>query len=348
MNGARKLKCLKTVRLGEVLYDEQKRLLMLCRSCEHFFLTFQIFQKHLVDCSGVKHVVNATDPLNYAEDKRETKLANDRQELHIYNIEDVSSSAIDWETELEDPRWYDDGETCLSAHSKPKSSHSKENVVGKKLLATEKRKNPPQPQQMAATKTARRRPSPIHTYLAKKMKTEPLRVPHVTEDLQRLVQPSPAAANGDGATTKAASANGGGGTTKAAATTDTTQQILSKLRACGVDVKRSKAQATPTPTVDPDLAKKQKTLEIMRKLQSKGIQCTKIKGENKTNQISTQRLMGEQPEPIVKSSPKLITKQYNSKAIIDTQLSMRAESSKPKINTKDYNAPKIKKVSYAP
>ncbi|XP_022223630.2 uncharacterized protein LOC111074930 isoform X1 [Drosophila obscura] len=356
MNGARKSKCLKTVRLGDLLYDEQKRLLMLCRSCEHYFLTFQMFQKHLADCSGVKHVVNCTDPLSYVEDKRETRLTNGRQELHIYNIEDVNSSAIDWEAELEDPRWYDD-ETRLSAHSKPKTSHSKENVVGKKQLVIEKNKNP----QIATTKTVRRRQSPsqthpakrintealsvpCHTHPAKRMNTEALSVPRVMENLKRLVatdtevQPSPAAANG------------GEGTTKEA-TTNTTQQILSKLRACGVDVKRSKTQVIPTPTLDPNLEKKQKTLEIMRKLQSKGIQCTKIKGEcnapSTTEQLSTQRLRGEYPEPTEKSNPKQIAKEYNAQTITDAPCSIRAESTIPKIK-KGYNAPKIKKISYAP
>ncbi|XP_026842010.1 uncharacterized protein LOC6592688 [Drosophila persimilis] len=337
MNGERKSKSLKTVRLGDLVYDEQKRLLMLCRSCDNYFVRLQLFQKHLVDCSGVKHVVNSTDQLSYVEEKHETRLTNGGQELHIYNIEDVSSSVIDWEAELEDPRWYDD-ETRLSALPKPKTSHSKENVVTQRQLVIEKT-----PQIAAATRTIRRRQSPIHKHPTKKIKTEAVIVPHVMEDLKRLVatdtevQPSPAVANGS---------------VGKEATTNTTQQILSKLRACGVDVKRAKTQVIPTSTVDPDLAKKQKTLEIMRKLQSKGIKCTKIRGECNapkiTEEFSTQKRGGEYPEPIIKSHPNHIIKEYDAPSMQDTPCSMKAESNIPKITKDYYNASKIKKLSYAP
>lgn len=56
-----------------------------------------------------------------------------------------------------------------------------------------------------------------------------------------------------------------------------TQQILNKLRACGVQVRRSNPRENSASVVDETaLSKRQKALDIMRKLQSNGIKCTKV------------------------------------------------------------------------
>ncbi|EDW47943.1 GM20162 [Drosophila sechellia] len=81
MNGTRNMKSMKTIRLGDVLYDDQKRLLTLCRSCECHFMTLQSFQRHLGDCPGVKYIVTPIEPLAFDDSNRETRLVNGRQEL---------------------------------------------------------------------------------------------------------------------------------------------------------------------------------------------------------------------------------------------------------------------------
>lgn len=57
---------------------------------------------------------------------------------------------------------------------------------------------------------------------------------------------------------------------------DGTQKILNKLRACGVEVKRGNTLLNVTPPATPSPSKNQEALDIMRKLQSKGIRCTKV------------------------------------------------------------------------
>ncbi|XP_016990867.1 uncharacterized protein LOC108052865 [Drosophila rhopaloa] len=350
MNGTRKIKSLKTIRLGDVLYDEQKRLLTLCRSCERHFMTFQSFQNHLTDCSGLKHIVTPVDPLTYDETKRETRLVNGRQELYIYDIEAVKSSisansVIDWEAELEDPRWYTDPKPAVQTLPKTKS---KENVVKEYLVQLTE-----EPPEMEVVPTKRQRslsdlrrpiltaqqqrrsrislPSP-HPPTAK-TKKDTILVPNVLEDLKRLQEspekksiapkvsespnetrsraartsqlPAPRTSHLSAAKTSqlpaprtsqlappVASEKPPPNTSQKPAPPnavlnespplesppiDGTQKILNKLRACGVDVKRGNTLLNVNPSSEQNPTKNQETLDIMRKLQSKGIRCTKVK-----------------------------------------------------------------------
>ncbi|XP_016952970.1 proteoglycan 4 [Drosophila biarmipes] len=351
MNGTRKTKSLKAVRLAEVLYDEHRRLLTLCRSCERHFITFQAFYSHLTDCSGLKHIVTPTDPVSYTYDdaKRETRLVNGRQELHIYDLEAVknaSDSAIDWEAELEDPRWYTDSKPTVQSLSKTKS---KENIVKEYLV--ELTEDPPE-QEASSAKRQRCQSTPRRPILTAqqqrrsrtslptsqpptaKAKKDTILVPNVMEDLKRL-QGLPAAPNRSRLSADrpsqlppAASSQKPPQTTSQkpplttphitspgtpqaksqkppprtfqkpappmtpepvpATTTnitpfsqkppvDGTQKILNKLRACGVEVKRGSTRLNATPPNELNPTKNQATLDIMRKLQSKGIRCTKVK-----------------------------------------------------------------------
>nr|XP_016927945.1 proteoglycan 4 [Drosophila suzukii] len=361
MNGTRRPKSLKTVRLADVLYDEHKRMLTLCRSCERHFITFQAFYSHITDCSGLKHIVAPTEPLSYDDAKRETRLVNGRQELYIYDLEAVRSSndsAIDWEAELEDPRWYTDSKPTVQAQSKTKS---KENIVKEYLV--ELTEEPPEPEAvpvkrqrchsnprrpiLTAQQQRRSRTSlPSTQPPTAKAKKDTILVPNVLEDLRRLQglpgtpnksrlpadrpsqsppkatsqKPPQATSQNSPQETfqkppQARSQKPPQGTSQQTppatsqkpppktfqrpappmpadpvpATTvkatpplqnppmDGTQKILNKLRACGVEVKRGNTRLNVTTPIEPDPTKNQATLDIMRKLQSKGIRCTKVK-----------------------------------------------------------------------
>ncbi|XP_017049283.2 muscle M-line assembly protein unc-89 [Drosophila ficusphila] len=342
MNGTRKNKSIRTIRLADVLYDEQKRLITLCRSCERHFMTFQSFQNHLIDCSGLKHIVTPADPLTYDDAKRETRLVNGRQELHIYDLEAVkcssaNNSIIDWEAELEDPRWYTDAKPPAQALPKTKS---KENVVTEYLVQLTE--EPPEtevvPVKRQRTLSSARRPiltaqqqrrsrtsQPSPQPPAVKTKKDTILVPTVLEDLMRLqespkkeqnTRAAPAAQHASRSPTARKSQIPPSRSPKlppvadsekpprrtsqrstppitsqkptAPATTkvspaiekppmDGTQKILNKLRACGVEVKRGNTRLNGTPPNDQNPTKNQETLDIMRKLQSKGIRCTKVK-----------------------------------------------------------------------
>lgn len=82
MNGARKFKSLRLVRFGDILYDQQKRLIMFCRSCQRHYMSLESFQTHLSKCISIKHIVSSIDELLYDEDKRETRLINGKQEVN--------------------------------------------------------------------------------------------------------------------------------------------------------------------------------------------------------------------------------------------------------------------------
>ncbi|KAH8252879.1 hypothetical protein KR032_002324 [Drosophila birchii] len=339
MNGTRKLKSLRTVRLGDLLFDDQKRLLMLCRNCERHFITFEAFHKHLADC--LKHIVTPTDLLSYDETKRETRLVSGRQELHIYDIEAVkSSSTFDLEAELEDPRWYTDPKP---SPEKTKPDLAKENVVEIELqLPAEEPEEEMPPAKRPRTLNNPRRPilaaqqqrktritngHPVtQAPTVKTKKKEPILVPTVMEDLKRL-EKAPAASGAPSSRTSQSAASSRTSqspassrtsqspasstsqtpptrtsrlaskhspssppniaplaTTKAAQAqppmvsipVDGTQRILNKLRACGVEVKRGNTLLNETPPAEPSQTKNQAALDIMRKLQSKGIRCTKV------------------------------------------------------------------------
>ncbi|KAH8309117.1 uncharacterized protein [Drosophila kikkawai] len=313
MNGARKLKSLRAVRLADVLCDEQKRILMLCRSCERHFMTFEAFQKHLADCSGLRHIVAPTDLLSYDDSKRETKHVNGRQELHIYDIDAVrSSSTFDLEAELEDPRWYTDPKPSLSP-PKAKSDLAKENVVEIELQLP---KDEPDEEELPAkrprTLNTLRRPiltaqqqrktrstggQPVTQTPTVKTKTkEPILAPAVMEQLKRMTEAppkrSPTAASGAERTSRLPSKQTPPSPPKTTPVTppktsqsqlpmvsipmDGTQKILNKLRACGVEVKRGNTLLNVTPPAAESSTKNQEALDIMRKLQSKGIRCTKL------------------------------------------------------------------------
>ncbi|KAH8238710.1 hypothetical protein KR038_006924 [Drosophila bunnanda] len=321
MNGARKLKSLRTVRVGDVLYDDQKRLMMLCRSCERHFITFEAFQKHLTDCSGLKHIVTPTDLLSYDDTKRETRVVSGRQELNIYDIEAVRiSSTFDLEAELEDPRWYTDPKPSLSP-VKTKSDLAKENVVEIELQLPEDEpeedvQQPKRPrtlnsprrpiltaQQQRKTRTIKDHPV-TQVPMGKTKKKEPILVPAVMLELKRMEEapkkriptaqsgavlsgaaqspatrtsrlpPKPTPLSPPKTSPLASQKPSQSELPMVSIPMDGTQKILNKLRACGVEVKRGNTLLT-SPT-DPSPTKNQEALDIMRKLQSKGIRCTKV------------------------------------------------------------------------
>ncbi|EDV55953.1 uncharacterized protein LOC6548969 [Drosophila erecta] len=352
MNGTRKIKSMRTIRLGDVLYDDQKRLLTLCRSCECHFMTLQSFQSHLTECSGLKDIVTPNEPLAYDDARRETRLVNGRQELHIYDLEAVkntssTSSSIDWEAELEDPRWYTDPKPTMQPIAK---TNAKENMVKEYLVQLTEKSQEPEvvpAKRLRSLSTSRRPiltaqqqrrcraslPSPKPT--TAKTKKDTILVPNVLEDLKRMqetekkeripvvpptghssppvrsVRPLQSGASRPKLSTsllvskklsptskpdipacsriseEPAPAKISGKlpapiTTKASPplesqSMDGTQKILNKLRACGVEVKRGSTHLNATPTTELNPTKNQETLDIMRKLQSKGIRCTKVK-----------------------------------------------------------------------
>ncbi|KAI8039692.1 hypothetical protein M5D96_007113 [Drosophila gunungcola] len=402
---------MQAIRMGDLLYDEQKRLLTLCRSCERHFMTLQSFEKHLTDCSGLKHIVTPADPLIYDEAKRETRLVT----LHIYDIEAVKSSSsanisIDWELELEDPRWYTDPKPTVQSPPKVKS---KENVVKEYLVQLTE--EPPEMEEVPAKRhrslSVPRRPiltaqqqrrtrisHPSPQPPKAKMKMDSFLVPNVMEDLKRLQEspekkrkapslpeapnasilpavktpqlpaprtsqlpaprtsqlppqvasqkppprtsqrsvppvtsqkaavpttsqkptapetsqkapallrsqkpPAPVTSQKPAAPVTSPKPEAPISPQKPAAPItspnpvspnlalsnvtpvleskpmDGTQKILNKLRACGVDVKRGNTLVNVNAANEQNPTKNQETLDIMRKLQSKGIRCTKVK-----------------------------------------------------------------------
>nr|AAM29432.1 RE23651p [Drosophila melanogaster] len=338
MNGSRKIKSMKTIRLGDVLYDDQKRLLTLCRSCECHFMTLQSFQRHLADCPGVKYIVTPIEPLAFDDANRETRLVNGRQEIHIYDLEAVkknTNTAIDWEAELEDPRWYTNPKPTVQTIPK---TNSKENIVKEDVVPLAKEpqepegvpakrpRSPPTTRRTILTSQQQRRSRACLTSPqppAVKMKKAIILVPTVLEDLKRLqdtekkeripeAPPAPvhpvrslqSRATGTTQSTsqlvpmkfspaseliipvssrisevpeppKTPEKPVPTITSKSTPPLDGTQKILNKLRACGVEVKRASTQLNATTELNP--TKNQETLDIMRKLQSKGIRCTKVR-----------------------------------------------------------------------
>lgn len=85
MNGYRKFKSLRLVRFGDIVYDQQRRLILICRSCQRHYMTMEAFHTHLSKCNGCKHVVSSIDELQYDEDKRETRLINGKQEVGLFS-----------------------------------------------------------------------------------------------------------------------------------------------------------------------------------------------------------------------------------------------------------------------
>ncbi|XP_039483622.1 target of Nesh-SH3 [Drosophila santomea] len=352
MNGTRKIKSMMTIRLGDVLYDDQKRLLTLCRSCECHFMTLQSFQSHLTECPGLKHIVAPNEPLAYDDARRETRVVNGRQELHIYDLEAVkntssTSSAIDWEAELEDPRWYSDPKPTVQPTAK---TNSKENIVKEYLVQLTEASQEPEvvPAKRQRNLSTSRRPIlttqqqrrsraslPSAQPPTAKTKKDTILVPNVLEDLKRLQETEkkgripvvPPAAHRTSPERPVRSLQSGVPratqstsqwvskklsstsrpdvpassrisevppppkisekppppiTTKAtppleSQSMDGTQKILNKLRACGVQVKRGSTHLNATAATELNPTKNQETLDIMRKLQSKGIRCTKVK-----------------------------------------------------------------------
>ncbi|XP_023175476.2 uncharacterized protein LOC111602554 [Drosophila hydei] len=309
MNGNRKFKSLRLVRFGEILYDQQKRLILLCRSCSRHYLSLDAFQTHLNKCIGVKHIVTSIDELLYDDEKRETRLVNGKQELLIYepnavrNINSVKCN-IDWEAELEDPRWYTEESRTLPSKVNQSPTNAKENVAKSrprnpivKDIDKEKQAHAQSPESPAKRM---RHSTPKRTILANQqqhklrgssdmpamtanIKNQIYVVENIVEDLRRLDAMRTADA-ANSMTTAAAMTNSPTAvenpsmmSTQTASTPNggDTQQILNKLRACGVEVKRRNTRETIESSIDVD-PKKQLALDIMRKLQSNGIKCTKV------------------------------------------------------------------------
>ncbi|XP_060658043.1 uncharacterized protein LOC132792626 [Drosophila nasuta] len=290
MNGSRKFKSLRLVRFGDILYDQQRRLILLCRSCQHHFLSLEAFQSHLTKCIGVKHIVSSINELDYDEDKRETRLVNGQQELFIYEPQAIRKNdcKIDWEAELEDPRWYSD-DSVKSPPSKAKQSpaNTKENVskVRTRFQASNEahrdkdaKRPQQQPPELSPTLAKRGRHStPRRTILTNQQQGKPrssLDLPAASSqrnDSEGLIPDNIATKNTPAplpmVTVPVSNVSNHGDT----------QQILNKLRACGVEVKRRKTHETiESPGDAVANAKKQQALDIMRKLQSNGIKCTKV------------------------------------------------------------------------
>ncbi|KAH8299953.1 hypothetical protein KR044_007898 [Drosophila immigrans] len=288
MNGGRKFKSLRVVRFGDVLYDQQRRLILLCRCCHHHFLSLEAFQSHLKKCLGVKHIVSSIDELDYDEDKRETRLVNGQQELFIYEPQAIRKSndcKIDWEAELEDPRWYTDDEPPRSQPSKAKQSpaNAKENVSkvrtrfqtsteGQKDQETNKSQqqsndvSPPPAKRM-------RQSTPRRPILANQQQSKPrssLDLPAASTKASEVCETKPTIPTSPALPMVAIPVSN-------VSNSGDTQQILNKLRACGVEVKRRNTRETVESASDVLAnAKKQQALDIMRKLQSNGIKCTKV------------------------------------------------------------------------
>ncbi|EDW00839.1 pneumococcal serine-rich repeat protein [Drosophila grimshawi] len=385
MNGNRKFKSLRLVRFGDVLYDQQRRLIMLCRSCQRHYLSLDAFQAHLIKCGAIKHIVTSIDELQYDEERRESRLINGKQEMFIYEPDAVRNGVdcnIDWEAELEDPRWYTDDNRMLPTKAKQSPTNAKENVdeirtrnqTAKAIeretqnvkQAPKKPQQQQQEQQLSQPSPAKRmrHSTPKRTILTNqkqqhktrasldipKAKNDVYVVQNIIEDLRgldalataRAVSTSTTTASCKASTTAsckasttasckasttaackattttceartaaackaitttyeartAAACKATTATCEAAATTAAatnkptvvnstangdTQQILNKLRACGVEVKRRNTRETldASGADAATLAKKQQALDIMRKLQSNGIQCTKLNNARK-------------------------------------------------------------------
>ncbi|XP_030555498.1 uncharacterized protein LOC115758849 [Drosophila novamexicana] len=308
MNGNRKFKSLRLVRFGDVLYDQQKRLIMLCRSCQRHYLSMEAFQTHLSKCIAVKHIVTSIDELQYDEEKRETRLVNGKQELLIYEPDAVRSinsvnCDIDWEAELEDPRWYTDDTRTLPNKAKQSPTNAKENVAKSRTrsLTTKdlEKEKQPHPQSPESPAKRMRHSTPKRTILTNqqqhklraslempavtaKIKNEMYVVQNIVDDLRRLdamrnARPANAAATATTTTSPTAASPPMVSIPMPVANTANgdTQQILNKLRACGVEVKRRNTREAMDSSSEAD-AKKQLALDIMRKLQSNGIKCTKV------------------------------------------------------------------------
>ncbi|EDW10096.1 uncharacterized protein LOC6580312 [Drosophila mojavensis] len=329
MNGNRKSKSLRLVRFGEIFYDQQKRLILICRTCQRHYLCLDTFQSHLNKCIGIRHIVTSINELHYDEAKRETRLINGKQELHIYEpsaVRHVNSVKcnIDWEAELEDPRWYTEESRPLPNNNKAHQSptNAKENVAKSRprhpTADVEKAKRSDSESPESSAKRMRhstpKTPRTILTNQQQHKSSGPLQMPPMTanikneiytvenivEDLRRMdairaaeaaraTAAAAAAATTEGAAPVATSCptaveNPSQSTTQATSPSKggDTQEILNKLRACGVEVKRRNTREntveSPTRGVDP---KKQLAMDIMRKLQSNGIKCTKVNNSKK-------------------------------------------------------------------
>ncbi|XP_034477466.1 uncharacterized protein LOC117783988 [Drosophila innubila] len=333
MNGARKFKSLRLVRFGDILFDQQKRLIMLCRSCQRHYMCLESFQTHLSKCIGIKHIVSSIDELQYDEDKRETRLINGKQELFIYEPDAVRSDNkcdIDWEAELEDPRWYTDDAKTLPSKAKQLPANAKENVARSRtrfqarneavkedkqqqmhespqLPVKRMRHSTPKRTILTNQQQSKSRSSlDLPTASAKTRPNEVYVVKNVVEDLKHLDAMSTVRAAATTATPSALPMVSIPSTTTTKSSTipmvsiplttttkssalpmasipstnlsnGDTQQILNKLRACGVEVKRRNTRETVEIAADAAaIAKKQQALDIMRKLQSNGIKCTKV------------------------------------------------------------------------
>ncbi|XP_023037651.1 uncharacterized protein LOC6639742 [Drosophila willistoni] len=300
MNRGRKFKSLLAIRLGDILYDEHRRLIMLCRSCSGHFITFKTYEQHLDNCPGVKHILTPSDQLCYDEANRETRLIKGSQELQIYDIDAVKnisfsniSDDIDWQAELEDPRWYTDEEPPQTKQTTNKNGvkNYKRALEDKKEIQNiPKAKDKNLPDRAPPPKRSKLFTSATKPSKAKRNPDQVIVVPNLKEDLQRVNSSEKIAFS---AIKKTTLQKGSISTISSAPTiiakpapkadaptsppTDGTQQILNKLFACGVQVKRGNTQLNSQPTAEAkNGVKNQQTLDIMRKLQSKGIKCTKV------------------------------------------------------------------------
>ncbi|XP_017837688.1 uncharacterized protein LOC108596451 [Drosophila busckii] len=317
INKAHKLRMQRFVRFGEVLYDEKLNILVLCRGCQRCF-PLETFKTHLNKCVNLKHITTSINELQYNEAKRELRLVNNgKHKLHIYEPGAVTAvkskrSEIDWEAELEDPRWYEDTKK-LPAKTKLESPNNAKENVAKTTNAIVKQQQQKiqnnQPKQLlpALPPAKRKRPaSPKRTILTNQQQqqrscsqpaNQTLHVPQVIKDLRRLesaTRPASAAANVDKAKPKreaciienirlsapslsapAVKVNQPNNNNNS--NNYNQQQILNKLRACGVEVKRRRHTTTTNEHAAATITKNAEALAIVRKLQAHGIKCTKVK-----------------------------------------------------------------------
>lgn len=199
---------------------------------------------------------------------------------------------IDWEAELEDPRWYTDNERSLAVKAKQSPINVKENVVKMRTRhsAMKEVEQQQQQQQQQTSEIAAKRmrhSSPRRTILTNQQqrkscssietpsasmraKTE-VHVPNVVEEVKPAAISIPCAAP---TVTTRQTAPPMVSIPTSNVTNGDTQKILNKLRACGVQVKRSNPRENSE--IDAASSKRQQALDIMRKLQSNGIKCTKV------------------------------------------------------------------------
>lgn len=210
---------------------------------------------------------------------------------------------IDWEAELEDPRWYTDDTRTLPNKAKQSPTNAKENVAKSRTrsLTTKdlEKEKQPHPQSPESPAKRMRHSTPKRTILTNqqqhklraslempavtaKIKNEMYVVQNIVDDLRRLdamrnARPANAAATATTTTSPTAASPPMVSIPMPVANTANgdTQQILNKLRACGVEVKRRNTREAMDSSSEAD-AKKQLALDIMRKLQSNGIKCTKV------------------------------------------------------------------------